>query len=171
METNKKGFTIIELLVVIAMIGLLSSVIFASLNSTRKKAAYAKVQAELDQFRKAAIIAQGESGKTLIEITASNCSACSCTGRDVKNIPTSDQCYILWVSALTKIQNATGGIVSGLDKMTRDPWNSPYGLDENEREGGPTDCRLDYITTVGPDGIYGTGDDLGVSIPHSRTCP
>lgn len=35
---NKNGFTLIELLVVIAIIGLLSSIIFASLNSIRKKA-------------------------------------------------------------------------------------------------------------------------------------
>jgi len=55
--------------------------------------------------------------------------------------------------------------------MTRDPWGSPYGLDENEREGGPTDCRLDTIRSAGPDGLLYTGDDQGYVIPHSRPCP
>lgn len=44
---NKQGFTLIELLVVIAIIGLLSSVVFASLNSARVKARDARRMADL----------------------------------------------------------------------------------------------------------------------------
>lgn len=43
----KKGFTLIELLVVIAIIGLMASVILASLNSARAKAANSAVKANL----------------------------------------------------------------------------------------------------------------------------
>jgi prepilin-type N-terminal cleavage/methylation domain-containing protein len=50
-NNTRKGFTLIELLVVIAIIGLLSSVVFASLNSARAKARDAKRQADLQQVR------------------------------------------------------------------------------------------------------------------------
>jgi len=168
---ENRGFTLIELLVVISIIGVLSSVVLASLNNARIKARYARAQAELDQFIKAAVIAQGESAKRLQDITGSACSDCVCRGRDIRNISTSDSCYTQWINALTTIQNATAGTVSGIDRMTRDPWGSPYGLDENEREGGPTDCRLDTIRSAGPDGLLYTGDDQGYVIPHSRPCP
>lgn len=50
---KRKGFTLIELLVVIAIIGLLSSVVFASLNSARGKARNAKRMADLQEIQKA----------------------------------------------------------------------------------------------------------------------
>ncbi len=50
---NKRGFTLIELLVVIAIIGLLSSVVIVSLNSSRAKARDTRRKADLAQISKA----------------------------------------------------------------------------------------------------------------------
>jgi len=48
---NTKGFTLIELLVVIAIIGVLSSVVLASLNVARGKGANAAVRQNLNSLR------------------------------------------------------------------------------------------------------------------------
>lgn len=53
MNTHNKGFTLIELLVVIAIIGLLSSVVLASLNSARAKGRDARRVSDLQEISKA----------------------------------------------------------------------------------------------------------------------
>lgn len=175
------GFTLIELLVVISIIGLLASIVMASLNSAREKGKYAVARAETSQLAKIAVIAQGESGARLQDITGSKCSNCVCRGTDIRNISVSSACYTQWAIAVSRIQTATGGLVQGADRILRDPWGSPYMLDENEREFGAADCRLDEIQSAGPNGLWEadsiagvqscTGDDICFFIPPSRSCP
>ena len=59
---RQKGFTLIELLVVIAIIGILSSVVLASLNTARGKGANAAVKANISNLRAAAEIYYDSTG-------------------------------------------------------------------------------------------------------------
>ncbi len=155
------GFTLIELLVVVAIIGVLASIILASLNSAREKGRIAKAQMEMRQIVQAIIIAQGEQGAPLISFAPnSNCGQCYCV--DI----TSASCINNWRTAISQIQAATNGLVSGLTGIDRDPWGNPYQIDANQAEGGAGAC-------ANIDGFWVYGQSIpGVpSIPLSPTCP
>lgn len=62
-KMRKNGFTLIELLVVVAIIGLLSSIVLASLNSARAKAKTARSQADLRSLRTAIALLESDTGK------------------------------------------------------------------------------------------------------------
>lgn len=72
--SSRRAFTLIELLVVIAIIGILSSIVLASLNTARNKAQYAAVASELRSTEKALNLVFLEYGCWPAESTNS-CSA------------------------------------------------------------------------------------------------
>jgi len=61
-KTKKRGFTLIELMVVISIIGLLSSIVLASLTNARRKAQDARLISDMINLRTAAEIYRSTTG-------------------------------------------------------------------------------------------------------------
>lgn len=75
----KKGFTLIELLVVIAIIGVLSSVVLASLNTARSKGSDAAIKSNLANIRAQAEIyydTNGNYGTPALAVNGTTAAAC-----------------------------------------------------------------------------------------------
>jgi type IV pilus assembly protein PilA len=106
----QKGFTLIELLVVIAIIGILSSVVLASLSTARQKGNDAKIQGQLSNIRSAAETAF--SGTGYGTATANN----DCVGLTGNSALTSLMTASNWPNNTAPVctSNGTaGGTISG----------------------------------------------------------
>lgn len=91
MKKNKKGFSLIELLVVIAIIGILSSVVMVSLNSTRAKGRDAKRITDVKQISLALALYYDACGRqypsTLTEAAADGCPSGTTLGSFINPVP------------------------------------------------------------------------------------
>lgn len=73
-----RGFTLIELLVVIAIIGILSSVVLASLNTARNKGADAAIKGDLSGVRASAEVLYDTNGNRYNEAGAAAVAGADC---------------------------------------------------------------------------------------------
>lgn len=119
MNSKNKGFTLIELLVVIAIIGILSSVVLASLNTARGKGADAAIKSNLANIRAQAEILYDTNGGYGVDATptAFVAGACAATADTLFADPNvSSQ-----IAAAGNAYNA-GGMGSGRCVSTASQW-------------------------------------------------
>ncbi len=85
-KQNNRAFTLIELLVVVAIIGILSSVVLASLNSAREKSNVALIKSTLKQLYSQAQINFTENGSFIGSNTSYSNLTCTGPGNNLGKI-------------------------------------------------------------------------------------
>ena len=141
---------------------------FAAMVTLLRERAEASIA--LGDLSKMALAAKKAEDKPLFVITGENCSLCGCEGRDLRTLAPGDVCRRKWDATRTRLGRAAGASPRLLTALARDPWGSPYLLNENEGESPDFPCLPDTIASAGANGLFGDADDLTVTVPNAF-CP
>ena len=127
----RRGFTLIELLVVIAIIGILSSVVLASLNTARNKGADAAVKSNLEQARaQAELFYDANTNSYLVGSPGGATDVCSASATigGLKGIYPSVLAAANAVGISTVTENGAGGAGVAICNVAAGAWASQVPL-------------------------------------------
>ena len=131
----QKGFTLIELLVVIAIIGILSSVVLASLNTARAKGANAATKSNLNNARAQAELYYDSTGSSYASVcTAGTGIATMLAGAASSSGGTVDAVYAN-IGATTKVTCHENGTAWAIAAPLKSPDTGYWCVDSTGVSG------------------------------------
>lgn len=128
-QIQSRGFTLIELLVVIAIIGILASVVLASLNSARDKGADAAAKSNLANARAQAELFYDNNSRTYEGV-------CALTGVNVIG------------PAINSAKVAYGGSVTTYADATASTWNTEQCHDSSSAWAAIVPLRASALGSI-----------------------
>lgn len=151
-----RGFTLIELLVVIAIIGVLSSIVLASLSDARESARIARVKADLQSIRTAMELLANDTGLRPGGYPTNRCASSS-TDQEEGNAIFIDSPHAGLVNEEPGKFPGWNGPYIAADM--EDPWGNPYIHDSYyECNGGENNCDGgQWFTVIYSGGPNGSG--------------
>ena len=156
---RSRGFTLIELLVVIAIIGILSSVVLASLNSARKKGRDARRIADVKQLQLAMELYYDSSQKYPVAMDAGSLV----TTGFISSIPidpsggTAAYGYVSLPAGCNNVATACTDYALGAELETAA--HSALSADDDGSQaitinGGATNCNANAANVGGAEAVY-----------------
>lgn len=154
MRRAARAFTLIELLVVIAIIGILSSVVLASLNAVRAKGRIAAAKQELGEIKNAISVLSASTGlwpggKTLDQIESGSGNEIWDLGTPAAGLASTDGSFPTWGGPYMKT-------------IPNDPWGNPYFMDTDyqvDTAGNPCQSSCAQAVVIGSFGPNGVGQN------------
>jgi hypothetical protein len=144
--TRSKAYSLKEFFVFIGFICVLFSISVSLLYAAQEDARFAKAQADVITFKRAALVAVIETDAPIQRITGNTCSDCICVNG------LTDQCVATQIKAIDSIIHSTNGIVELHDTHFTDPWGTTFFIKELGRRMGN---RCDAL-------IYSAGKDKNI---------